>query len=124
MTDLDLFATAALQGLLAIPDCEEVDDVNLAKRAYEVAWAMHDQRDHCNGVIQFTLTAKEQATIMSAIWDFEQAGCTEDADTLFGIVERFGQTPVTKPMPIEISAEVSSHPTSDRIYVSSKDASD
>lgn len=31
---------------------------------------------------------------------------------------------VTKPLPKEISAEVSSHPTSDRIYVSSKDASD
>ena len=31
---------------------------------------------------------------------------------------------VTNPRPIEISAEVSSHPTSDRIYVSSKDAND
>jgi hypothetical protein len=31
---------------------------------------------------------------------------------------------VTNPRPKETSAEVSSHPTSDRIYVSSKDASD
>jgi hypothetical protein len=31
---------------------------------------------------------------------------------------------VTKPRPIETSAEFSSHPTSDRIYVSSKDAND
>lgn len=35
-----------------------------------------------------------------------------------------GSLAVTKHMPKEISAEVSSHPTSDRIYVSSKDASD
>jgi hypothetical protein len=31
---------------------------------------------------------------------------------------------VAKPMPIEISAEVSSHPISDRIYVSSTDSND
>ena len=38
--------------------------------------------------------------------------------------ESFGQTPVTNPRPIEISAEVSSQPKSDRIYVSSQDAND
>jgi hypothetical protein len=36
----------------------------------------------------------------------------------------FARLDVTKPMPIETSAEVSSHPKSDRIYVSSQDASD
>ena len=36
----------------------------------------------------------------------------------------FARLDVTNPMPIEISADVSSHPTSDRIYVSSKDSND
>lgn len=75
-------------------------------------------------IARLRLTAEEREAIMSAVWDCEQAGCVTDAKILLGLVERFGHSPVTNPLSKEISAEVSSHPKSDRIYVSSQDSSD
>jgi TATA-binding protein-associated factor Taf7 len=48
MTDLDQFAAAALQGLLANPNCDHLEDTDLATRAYEIASAMTEKRDHWN----------------------------------------------------------------------------
>ena len=64
-----------------------------------------------------SLTSEEREAILSAVWDCEQAGCVTDAKILLGIVERFGQTPVTKPLPKETSADVLTH-LDGRIYVS------
>ena len=59
MTDLDLFATAALQGLLACPDCEDTDDLHLATRAYEIASAMHDKRERWNSIVPIVISDEE-----------------------------------------------------------------
>ena len=36
------------------------------------------------------LTQQEKEAVMSAVWDFEQAGCKSDAETLRNLVNRLG----------------------------------
>ena len=45
MTDIDQFAAAALSGMLANPNCDHLEDTDLASRAYEIASAMTEERD-------------------------------------------------------------------------------
>jgi hypothetical protein len=66
MTDLDQFAAAALKGLLANPNFDELDDTDLATRAYEIASAMTEKRDHWNGIVAPTLTDEERAALTLA----------------------------------------------------------
>jgi len=75
-----------------------------------------------------TLTDEERAALKWGInWLFarfsmdDNPAAHRDIKTLR---ELFACVSVTNPMPIEISAEVSSHPKSDRIYVSDQDPSD
>jgi hypothetical protein len=64
MTDLDQFAAAALKGLLANPNCDHLEDTDLALRAYEIASAMTEQRDRW--AVAPTLTAEEREAILTA----------------------------------------------------------
>jgi hypothetical protein len=66
MTDLDQFAAAALKGLLANPNCDHLEDTDLALRAYEIASAMTEQRDRWNGIVAPTLTDAEREAILTA----------------------------------------------------------
>jgi hypothetical protein len=72
MTDLDQFAAAALKGLLANPNFDELDDTDLATRAYEIASAMTEKRDHWNGIVAPTLTAEEREGIEHACDMYEE----------------------------------------------------
>jgi hypothetical protein len=88
MTDLDTFAAAALKGLLANPNCDHLEDTDLALRAYEIASAMTEQRDHWNGIVAPTLTEAERDAIEAAI-----VGRLELADfaTLRNLLERLSE---------------------------------
>ena len=56
MTDLDQFAAAALKGLLANPNCDHLEDTDLATRAYEIASAMTEKRERWNKLTSPTLS--------------------------------------------------------------------
>jgi hypothetical protein len=75
MTDLDQFAAAALKGLLANPNFDELDDTDLATRAYEIASAMTEKRDHWNGIVAPTLTAEERGAVEVATQCVEAQRC-------------------------------------------------
>ena len=70
-----------------------------------------------------TLTAEERQAVeeMLHLIATKHEDYGREAHHLRTLLERLA---VTNPRPIETSAEVSSHPVSDRIYVSSKDTTD
>ncbi len=69
MTDLDTFAAAALEGLLADQSLGDLGDTTLATRAYELAAAMIEERERVTELLpkekraEVSLTPEEREAI-------------------------------------------------------------